>query len=420
MAFLRNKTKRLLFALTVGVFVVVPLSFVFAQDTYIPLTDIGAPTDSQGSVTFATYLPFLFQLFIGVAAGLAVIYIIIGGLRYMTTEAVSGKEGAKEMIRNAIWGLVLAIISFLILITINPELLNFSPPGSSIDLEAEEAPIEITLVSSSGGEVGEPFEMIFQASGGFGAPILQESDSNPFANSNSFTLSRLGQQTLKLSGIPSEPCTGCTIQLMAVSSSGRKEYKFFDIEITSDFIVLSEQSREIELLSWYTFSTSIEGGRHPITVTLPPQSALPNFVRIEYKEKDFFGKTNPTISIQAFPDGRESNIGTYTIPITIRDSAGTETQTSYTLKVVAPQLRLHMKNSTKSGRYYHGLELERCLLCSNIQTYIGPRGGYGNQTKCEDDFRANEGDLVSFLPVPWRIGGTQGVEDYDYNGCVTP
>jgi len=57
---------------------------------------------------------------------LAVIMIIWGGIQYMSTDAISGKSEAKNTIQNAIWGLLLAISAWLILNTINPDLVKFN------------------------------------------------------------------------------------------------------------------------------------------------------------------------------------------------------------------------------------------------------------------------------------------------------
>jgi|GEM_PF-1789181 len=58
---------------------------------------------------------------VGLVAIIAVIMLVIGGVQYM----VAGEKdpsSAKERIRNAIWGLILALCSYLILYTINPDL----------------------------------------------------------------------------------------------------------------------------------------------------------------------------------------------------------------------------------------------------------------------------------------------------------
>jgi hypothetical protein len=50
--------------------------------------------------------------------------IVIGGVQYLSTDAISGKNEGRKKIENALGGLLLAILAWLILNTINPELLN--------------------------------------------------------------------------------------------------------------------------------------------------------------------------------------------------------------------------------------------------------------------------------------------------------
>lgn len=82
-------------------------------------------TPGQCTTDLATYVKGLFALTIGVAAVLAVIMIVIGGVQYMSTDAISGKSEGKEKITQALYGLLLAISCWLILYVINPNLLNF-------------------------------------------------------------------------------------------------------------------------------------------------------------------------------------------------------------------------------------------------------------------------------------------------------
>ena len=84
---------------------------------YVPTTD--------GKTTAAPYIKGIFVLIIAVAGGLAVIKIIFGGIKYMSTDAFEGKSDAKTTIQNAIWGLLLALSAWLILYTVNPKLIEF-------------------------------------------------------------------------------------------------------------------------------------------------------------------------------------------------------------------------------------------------------------------------------------------------------
>jgi hypothetical protein len=52
--------------------------------------------------------------------------IVIGGFQYISTDAIQKKSEGKERIKNAVLGLVLVISAWLILATINPNLLNIN------------------------------------------------------------------------------------------------------------------------------------------------------------------------------------------------------------------------------------------------------------------------------------------------------
>ncbi|MDO8572802.1 MAG: hypothetical protein Q7S11_03490 [bacterium] len=82
------------------------------------------PGVAAGSApTLSTYLRAVFLTGIGLAGVLAVLMIVIGGIQYIGSGmSPSGKSDAKDKITNAIMGLLLALLSWLILNTINPSL----------------------------------------------------------------------------------------------------------------------------------------------------------------------------------------------------------------------------------------------------------------------------------------------------------
>jgi len=54
-----------------------------------------------------------------------VMMIVIGGVEYIISGANESMRGeAKKRIENAIWGLVMALVSYLVLYTINPSLVD--------------------------------------------------------------------------------------------------------------------------------------------------------------------------------------------------------------------------------------------------------------------------------------------------------
>jgi hypothetical protein len=103
------------------------VEFALAADPqkYIPLAPIDNVSTGAG-VAFGEYIPNLYKLGIGLAAALAVVVLAWGGIRYMTSDVISNKSAAVQMMRNAVGGLILALSSFLLLNTINPDLVRFT------------------------------------------------------------------------------------------------------------------------------------------------------------------------------------------------------------------------------------------------------------------------------------------------------
>jgi len=116
---------------------VAPFHRVFATlnpINYTPLAPLPGFTsiDVTDVSSLSIYLNTMIALFIGISAVLAVIMIVLGGIQYATSELISSKEAGKERIRNALFGLLLALGSWLILNTINPDLLNTNPLSSHL------------------------------------------------------------------------------------------------------------------------------------------------------------------------------------------------------------------------------------------------------------------------------------------------
>ncbi len=63
---------------------------------------------------------------IGLGALIAVMRIVYGGFLYVGSEAAGKKGEGKEAIQNAIWGLIMILSVYIILNTINPNLLNLN------------------------------------------------------------------------------------------------------------------------------------------------------------------------------------------------------------------------------------------------------------------------------------------------------
>lgn len=85
----------------------------------------GLKTASGQGPSLSEYLQWVFKFTLAATGFLAVLMIVIGGVEFMIGGANESmrKEG-KSRISNALWGLLLALGAWLILYTINPELLK--------------------------------------------------------------------------------------------------------------------------------------------------------------------------------------------------------------------------------------------------------------------------------------------------------
>lgn len=116
------------------------------------------PTGAGGGALGA-YLNIMIKLFIGICAVLAVIMIVMGGIQYMTSELISSKEAGKERIRNAIFGLLLALGAWTLLNTINPDLLktdltSLADVTVTVDLMPETENFSSAVQSDGGAPAG--------------------------------------------------------------------------------------------------------------------------------------------------------------------------------------------------------------------------------------------------------------------------
>jgi len=92
----------------------------------IPGQEGSADVGEEGIDTLQEYLEAVYKFGITIVAILAVVMVAIGAFMYIVTSA--GNAGkmmeAKSIISNALFGLVIALISWLILFVINPDLVE--------------------------------------------------------------------------------------------------------------------------------------------------------------------------------------------------------------------------------------------------------------------------------------------------------
>ncbi len=89
-----------------------------------PIPYLGGETVDVYGGGLSSYLKAIYRMGIIAAIALSIIMITMGGLKYASTDAINGKEEGKQMIQQALLGLVLALMSYLLLQQINPALLR--------------------------------------------------------------------------------------------------------------------------------------------------------------------------------------------------------------------------------------------------------------------------------------------------------
>lgn len=97
------------------------------------------PRVSADSQSTGEYVQALYFLAITVAALLAVVKIIFGGVKWMLSDVITDKSSAKNDIKGAILGLAIVLAAVLILNTINKDLtkLEFLENAPSISGQSE-------------------------------------------------------------------------------------------------------------------------------------------------------------------------------------------------------------------------------------------------------------------------------------------
>lgn len=107
----------------------------FAPGLHSPVGDQNITYDSRINLPglinsgvrndFVSFLKWLFPFMLSVAAILAVLMIVIAGTRWVASAGSEAEiKAARDMITNAILGLILAFAAWLIIQTINPDILK--------------------------------------------------------------------------------------------------------------------------------------------------------------------------------------------------------------------------------------------------------------------------------------------------------
>jgi hypothetical protein len=87
---------------------------------------VSLPEATAGTeVTVTEYIRYIYLFSLGLVGITALGGLVYGGFMYMLSGTITSKDEAKKWIWGAISGLILALAAYLILNTINPDLVRF-------------------------------------------------------------------------------------------------------------------------------------------------------------------------------------------------------------------------------------------------------------------------------------------------------
>jgi hypothetical protein len=96
------------------------------ESNFVPISPL--PSLSGGGLAtdndLATYVNNLFEYALIAGAGLAAIYIGIGGFEYIFSEATETKRNGRMRITHALFGLLILLLVTLVLFIINPDIIS--------------------------------------------------------------------------------------------------------------------------------------------------------------------------------------------------------------------------------------------------------------------------------------------------------
>jgi hypothetical protein len=105
---MKNLNQKLALTATSGLLATIP-NFAAALDTAV------SPIDPTGDLSIGAVLTTIITWVLGFSAAVAVLFLIIGGLQYITASGNDKRaEAAKQTLMYAVIGLVVILLSFVI------------------------------------------------------------------------------------------------------------------------------------------------------------------------------------------------------------------------------------------------------------------------------------------------------------------
>ena len=133
-------------------------NFVLAQGYKISVSLPGAPKGTEVRDP-SEYISILFKAGLAVAGVLALVFLLYGAILYTVSSSrgnVQGEAQAKERIYSVFLGLGLLLLSYLILYTINPDLVKLKMPKMKVSPDIQTSQPQSSQSSPSQSQSFQP------------------------------------------------------------------------------------------------------------------------------------------------------------------------------------------------------------------------------------------------------------------------
>lgn len=128
---MRKKLPKILiiFFITIFILQLAALIFLLLNPDSVGAAELQVPIGGQKEVSgIAQYVKLVYEYGTGVVGILAAVVLMIGGLMWLTAGGSQERvKSAQDWIKAALTGLIIALCSYIILLTINPDLVKFRP-----------------------------------------------------------------------------------------------------------------------------------------------------------------------------------------------------------------------------------------------------------------------------------------------------
>jgi len=217
---------------------------------YTPLVTIpGSGVEANQPVNLGAYLNGIYRILIAITIILAVIVITISGIQHMASESPFSKSEASKRIGGAIGGIVLAVMSWLILFTINPCLVSFNFLTPTAACGGPNKP-NTNNPSTGSGSTPQPLSATFPDFG------LQKNITSMSNNLNNITFGGVKPYTFNFSGLPN----GITVNSSGFLSGVATEEGEFNAVFTVTDSKGESVSQTVQINVTDVTSVIIEGG----------------------------------------------------------------------------------------------------------------------------------------------------------------